>query len=750
MERVSFTSGQYIARANDKVKYWYLIQDGSIVQKFDNSTILIGKNSIIGMSERDIYMCDYVVLDNVTAIAFECNNADDVKKVLTGQERIRNIFLRAAIEQRHRVLQLYNELYDKARSFHSFVESVYNEYGNLCNKFNIEAKILGAMDRFNIIDIQHKAEQWEVDNSNSLINNYVFDYIKLMEKDDALTVGVIMETAAQTRRFSLGIIELDSYLSYNKNILISEASADILGLYFDLLIQVKDKQYDEKDVEEMITTIEGFASELGIYNERTLVRRINEIKQSDAKNISAVSLYADYDISSQDCLGKILEYASYKDSEIDEISEMIRSFRQLPDMYSMDNEVYATRKKITKLFYDIYYKVFIKAVEDEENLTPIIKMFLNFGFMDVSYVGEEFTKILCDLSQHLNVFHSAHIYTIYEWLKNIYHGNKEPSKNEFDLTYAASLNDLKRAGKITDEQYEKCIDNPLMKVEFEIKNMFATVNKVTYGRISTFCPILCENDLINSIDKMLMLADRLEEAMNEIRKVDYSVFYREVQFTDPSHGINCENVMKEVLPDIILMPNAGVRSMMWQETSGVKSDTPARFMFPIFTVQDPEELMLETIGRYRWEMCRKIEGMRWNDFREKSLTAEYCAYIQFYKKNNDLSAEAKEKIKTTLLNTKNNYREVFVRDYISWIRFESKGSFRLNKVSRDILVRYCPFVKAIREKLMVNPLYQQSLTRFETENSKKWQRYQGINIKYEKQAGVIPKPLKDNIMFYEM
>ena len=118
-----------------------------------------------------------------------------------------------------------------------------------------------------------------------------------------------------------------------------------------------------------------------------------------------------------------------------------------------------------------------------------------------------------------------------------------------------------------------------MRVQFEIQNMFATVNKTTYGKISTFCPVLCENDLLNSIDKMLVTAEKLEEALNEVRKLDYSIFYREVPFSDPAKGINSDRIMKEILPDIVLMPNAGTKAMMWQEISGVKSDTPARLIF---------------------------------------------------------------------------------------------------------------------------------------------------------------------------
>ena len=61
---------------------------------------------------------------------------------------------------------------------------------------------------------------------------------------------------------------------------------------------------------------------------------------------------------------------------------------------------------------------------------------------------------------------------------------------------------------------------------------------------------------------------------------------------------------------------------MWQETSGVKSDTPGRFMFPIFTMSEVDDLMIHVMGAFRWEMCRKIQGVHWNDILDKSLTAE--------------------------------------------------------------------------------------------------------------------------------
>lgn len=755
MKVIKVQSGQVIARKNDKVKYWYLVQEGTVIQKFDFSEVRLEKNAIIGILEKDIFLCDYIVGEDATLAAFVCESTKDLMNILTGQERIRNIFLRTAIEQRHNLLTLYSDLYSKARQFHMFVENTYNDYVTFCSKYKVEGQSFPGMEHFNPLVMQHKAEAWEVNNSMSLVKIYMQEYLQLMEKDDGLTVGAIMEAAAQMRRFAQGIREMESYLSYNKDILLTESRNDLFKLYFDLSIQMYGKKYEITEVKEKINLIIKFAEKLNVYDEKLVQRRLKEFNAYDyagdqAEAVESGTARAEMDITSVDALNHILKYAGYEYDEMENISERIIAYRNLPDMLSSDKDAYSLRRSITTVFYEIYYKVFMKAVKDESTLTPVLEMFLNFGFMDLSYVGEEHAKALYDLCAHLDICSSDHIYTIYEWLKCIYRGEKEPSKNQFDMSYSSHLADLYKNGKITKEQIPEYFENHSMRVQFEIQNMFATVNKTTYGKISTFCPVLCENDLLNSIDKMLVTAEKLEEALNEVRKLDYSIFYREVPFSDPAKGINSDRIMKEILPDIVLMPNAGTKAMMWQEISGVKSDTPARFMFPVFTAVDLNELMLETIGRYRWEMCRRLEGVHWNDVREKSLTAEYCTYIQFYRNNRDLSTEAKEKLKATLAQAKNNYREVFVKDYINWIKFESKGSFRLNKIARDILVRYCPFVKAVRDELKANPLYQTSITKFEADNAKKLQRYNGLYNKYTQAGGEITEELNDNLLFYQM
>jgi hypothetical protein len=201
---------------------------------------------------------------------------------------------------------------------------------------------------------------------------------------------------------------------------------------------------------------------------------------------------------------------------------------------------------------------------------------------------------------------------------------------------------------------------------------------------------------------------------------------------------------------MILMPCCGTKGSMWQETSGVKTDTPARFMFPMFFGGDLDELMVELMGRYRWEICRRVQGVYWNDIRERSLTAEYCDYLQFYRKNNELSGEVKEKIKKTLQRSRNSYREVFVKDYQNWMKYEAKGSFRLNKVARNILIQYCAFSKPIRQNLKSNPVYQNAFTKLDNDNKRKESRLTSMYEKYEAAGGIVGPDLKENLRFCEM
>ena len=58
MELVKVQKDQVIASKKDKVKDWYLIQEGTVIQKFGFSEVKLGRNAIIGILESDRFLCD--------------------------------------------------------------------------------------------------------------------------------------------------------------------------------------------------------------------------------------------------------------------------------------------------------------------------------------------------------------------------------------------------------------------------------------------------------------------------------------------------------------------------------------------------------------------------------------------------------------------------------------------------------------------------------------------------------------------
>ena len=74
------------------------------------------------------------------------------------------------------------------------------------------------MDNFKPLEMVHRAENWEIGNSASLTGSYLEEYVHLMQRDDNLCIGAIMEASYQTRRVTQGIIEMVEYLRYNQDI----------------------------------------------------------------------------------------------------------------------------------------------------------------------------------------------------------------------------------------------------------------------------------------------------------------------------------------------------------------------------------------------------------------------------------------------------------------------------------------------------------------------------------------------------
>lgn len=744
MEVMEVKKGEKIVCQRDKVKKWYIIQKGTAMLTYEFIQSKLGPNSIIGILEQDWFLCDYVACTDMTLLVFSCSSVQELKHFLTAQPMMRRIFLRSALMQRHQLLCIYADLFNRIRQNQHFLERAYNEFTMMCAKNKLDIKSPFDMTQISPLEVTHKAENWEMNSSNSLMTGYLDDYLNLLEKDENMCIGAIMEASAQMHRVVRGVGQLAEYLKYNKHLLLSTKKMDMFHALFEVELQLKSQRKDTTEVESLIEELFAMVDKLGIYDAKI----IEEMRAEYETKTEAMAPLAE--TTDEDDLLYILSFAGYNDSEKAELYSLISSYPKALEAGEKDETAYQIRRKLNVVFYEIYEKCFFAAMEKGERIPTVLEMFLNFGYMDPKALGEENTDNLYELSSHMDLCASNHVFTVYEWLKAVYRGDKEPSKNEFDMDYPAYLQEMFRSGEIKKEEIAIRKEDPVAKTQFEISNMFKVVNRLTNGNISMFSPVLSGRDMIKLPDKMLVTSAKIDEALDAIRKVDYSVFYREINNHGLEHEMTKEILMKEILPDVILMPNVGSRAMMWQETASIRNDTPARFMLPIFTSVGVDEMMLETTGRYRWEICRKIQGVHWNDLRDPSLTSEYTDYLQFYRKNRELSADTREQIKSALVRAKNNYREVFVKDYQNWIKYEAKGGFRLNKYVRKIVFTYCPFSKEIRDELKSNPMFGDYINKHESNMRQKHKRLVAVYEKYKQSGGEITPEMKAHLQYFEM
>lgn len=759
MSTLKIEKGKHFIHAGDKQNAIYVILQGSIEMLTKYDTLRLEAGNIIGLMavSKQVFQCDYIAAEDTLVMTYDYRKEEDLEKIFQVQPKYANVFAMGAMKQANMVLQNYHKVIKTADTLYRLAIDLHRDYKYFCTKYEVPEKAFTKIEGFERLTKNQRVQTWYVDYYQALSKKTMKEAEQFYGNNYAMNAGEIY-IASEIMEQAVKRTEIIwEYLQYWRDILLNEGRNDLFQLYFDLETRVSGVGVSTDEIHQRIIKMRTFIEKSSIYEKELCVERFDEYDGTDFSlplrekaTQRSVEDETIQNVESGNDLNAILEYAGYEKAEIQKISGFIHSYCELPDLYATDDTTRKLRKELARVFYETYKKV-LRRVLQQENKQPVyIKLFLNFGYMGTELLGEAKTRELAELTDYLFSCNSDMVYTMYEWLKSIYEGRNDPSRNEFDLDYMAYLNDLKKSGRITQKEQKEWKDNAWKKVEFEIENMFTSANRAVYGKISAFVPMLCEHDVINSARQMLVTVDKIEKSLEMIRQTDFSIFYRDVVFSDPQHDITREFLKKEILPNVILMPNAGSRAMMWQETNGSRRDTPARFLFPIMTNVDLDTLMIETAGRFRWEICRKEQGMRWNDIRELSLTSEYYDYVQFYRKNHELSSEAKEKMKNLLWKAKNNYREVFVNDYQDWIKYEAKGSFRLNKVSREILFRYCPFVKATRESLKTNPMYQELIQRYEILNGRKRRHVELFEDKYRKAGGSIDENLKENKQFYEM
>ena len=463
----------------------------------------------------------------------------------------------------------------------------------------------------------------------------------------------------------------------------------------------------------------------------------------DAASADAVALPGELKGS----LKHILDFSRLPKEKTDVFAANVEKYRKLKDRSSPDDAVRKLRRAIYNGFFEVYEAVF-KRMVDEETKDRLLDMFIDFGFLDERFLNPDTCARLYKLKDKCPFNPAYPVYALSEWLRAIYKREKEPSIDDLGNDYMGVFREARKTGEMREEDKEEYENSLERRLHHEVSSMVKTSQRLCYGQLSIHVPFLHQDMFVRDIESAFIVRTRIEEELRKLLEVDFSAFHREVLVRNPDTGVEREFVMKGIVPDFILVNTFGARQFMWQDLVGKDKRSAARIILPIFCSEDIESLIVDAVGALRWEICKTILGASWNDVSQSSLTADYSDYIQFYRKNRELSDEAKDKIKIQIQNNRNNIRDIFVSDYRFWIRYESQGVMRLNKVARGILYRHCSFAKSIRATLEKQPIFSEIAVRFENIRNRKVTEIANRYHRYTKNGAELDPELEDHLRFY--
>ena len=754
MAGIEFKEGDIIYAKDTPLEHISLIGEGEVEGSFGGHSFLFGKTDVLGLCDltSDAHTHSYTAISDGTLYQYPCSGISSLDSLMQKNADIAYMMVGSMCRQIAELLQYKARLKHEADGAFKMIHETYEEYSRLCRMYASTPKKLPGLEETTQFSGHDPMEEWVHSYYTEINDLDPGTHKKFFHGNLGIETGFLHGCFEDISQILVACKMYHEYLEGISALLLHDGGYDLFSLISELhLGALKISGADEAIETLMAPLTEELSGMAGIDSDYYQSRLDTywgalEEKRESQEEVAAAPVEQGVNQNLLNSLDVILEYSGCDEELAGNFASNVHRYAELEDRNSSDDDVPDLRRDITKGYYAIHKLIFLKSLEDP-SLPTIIKMFLNFGYVDADLAGYENANFMYSIADTYKGDPESNIFTAYEWLVSIYNGDRDPSLSEFDMDWTSYLRDLKNQKQIDAKEEARLLADKDEKLKYEMENCFPVVNRVTFGNPSRFCPVFSGHNVIRSIEDTIVTAAKIKTILDDVRRIDFSAFYRETSYSDQKAGVTSETINVEVLPNIVLMPNLGIRGSMWQEIEGRLRTTPARMFMPIFLEGDLAPLVIKLVAEFRWEICRRIQGSRWNDLTDPSLTSYFCDYLQFYMNNRSIAMQPMTEIRNELSAARNNYKVVFVQNYQMWIQNESKGMARLNSIALGILMTFCPFNAEIRETLTKNMRYNEALNRYNAKRQKRVQRLTLLIKKLNQGGKATPPELREEYEF---
>lgn len=743
----SVAKGTVIYEKGEPVQTVALLLKGRVTIQGEGIRMVAGSGNFLGMCDvwQKKHSFTYVALDDLVLYGLPVETPEQVGVLLDEKPQYRGLLVTSLNFFFHDIFRVYNKIKKEAEKVYEFVNTAYQQYARLAEKAGLAADQLTALERLN----EKQMEEYALPEkllyyvqcskiSVEIQKNYYGANAYVARTQFAGQCEVLPRLLEGCRYYS-------DWLARVFRIMITDEK-NLFSLVGRMALGVKRAGQNDRELAGMLDEIlnQINATETVLLESAGIDLNLDRQRMEEtyfallSDDTGSLDAFDQQDLKVLDhSVQQILDYAPVRGRVAEGFAQSMAAFTGLDDPFARTPEATAVRKKLAADFFELYEAVVKKSFDDPR--PPLaVKLFLRYGYVSEELLTEEELRVLLTLPDSRDEQMNCRVYTMAEWLREIYEGRKNPSKDEFDMDYEDHIRKEIQEGKRDKKDFDQAFGDRDGRLHFEVQNVLRYADRILSGNISIFVPVLCSGVIFTKLENAVVTAAEINKTVNRIEKIDYSIFHRERLTAYEDVEITHFSVTERYTPEFILFPVYGRSGLMWQDIEGRRKQTHGRILLPSFVEQNLEGEIMKMLAYFRWEKCRTEMGAQWNNYRYPSLTAEYTDYLQFYKKNSDLSPEWREKVKAQLQQCNSRHKEVFVRDYTDWILREAAGARKLNRVAREILFTYCPLSPQIAEGLVSQNAYADAARRYMTEKGKREKMINTAIHRFEKAGLEVP------------
>ena len=464
-------------------------------------------------------------MEDTTILTYPLTSLDSLNDILQKHPDVARLFCLSCFRQINILLNRSSISELNCSELYRTLTDDIATYNTLCSRYRLQARSLEHFDELNAFLGDDSPDIWLNGYYMGLSRILASDNYRILVQESDLSIGMLRKGSLDFRRTYQSLEEQFHYLQQVGSFYFRESGNDLFDFYTSLFYKLGQDNEDSKAVYDRIHRMLSKAGDLSFIDQELFASRSQTFQSSlnlmESNDSAEAGSSGDSEILGKlaGSLNTILDYAGSDLDTVTSFRQHVHAYKLLSDRASQDQDVALLRRQLTEEFYLLYSLLFTQTLE-QPNIPMPVKMFLYFGYVDEELAGLKNAVTLYRMAEAMSDHSDIGVYTFYDWLMAIFRGKKSPSRNEFDQDYSDYIHKQKVGGNITDAELKALENNPMAKVNYELRNMFPQVNKITFGRITTFCPLFCADDVLKDLESSYVTVSRVSQILEEIRRVE--------------------------------------------------------------------------------------------------------------------------------------------------------------------------------------------------------------------------------------